>query len=174
MLMPMFPHRRYQPLLSTTLNEDVGNWSGYCVVAAFGSSLFSLTGGRVRLSLSAPKSVSPTVISSAYIGMAATAPNFDGNQVQLLREGDDAPGFTLPVGGADVKMMAEFRPVLGGTILVAFSITSGATRRNTGLSSSYAFHYKAGDAANAGATTKTGYSTTANRSDIVSKIEILR
>jgi hypothetical protein len=175
LFMPTVLRPQFQTIISNNLSANNAGWSGYGVVQAFGLGGLSVTktGGRVRVTLQPPSSGANLVIASAYIGMANTAPSFDGNQVQLVRESDGATTFTLTAGGANVPVIATFRPTIGGSLLCALGITSGDMSEMTGLSTNYVSWSKSADAANAGTTTKSGYTSIASRCDSVSKIEVL-
>lgn len=173
MILPTVLRPQYKSMINPTLSANNNVWDGYCVVSAYSTSLLTKTGGRVRVTCTPPTSGSNLVIASAYIGMAGTAPSFDGGQVQLSRESDGSTGFTLTAGGSTVALVGSFRIVTSGTLLIAFGITSGDLRVVTGTAADYTQYHKAADAANAGTTSKSGYTTVANRTDIVSLIEVL-
>lgn len=180
MLMPNMLRPMFQTIINPTIATSTtgGGFNGYGIVQSFalGGLSVAKTGGRVRVTFKPPAGGSvSTVIASAYVGMAATAPSFDGNQVQLLRESDGSTGFTLTAGGSDVPTIATFRPTLGGALLVAFGITSGDIIRNLTLTSDYVTFYNSTDNTQTASTSKTGYITTSTTTSCwcVSKIEVL-
>ena len=172
MLMPIFmPAQQWTTLLNPTLNELSTVWGGYCMISMLPA--ISRLGSSYRVTLSPPPSGSNLVLASVWVGMAATAPSFDGNQVQALFSGSG--GVTLTAGGANV-VSDPFTPAAqfdtSGNLLVAIGVTSGDVNRNVSLSG-YTFYYKAGDSANAGTTTKSGYGSVATRCDTFIKLEAL-
>lgn len=175
MLMPAMLRPQWQTIINPTIASNAAGFDTYGIVQSFASALLTKAGGRIRVTFRPPSSGANTVVASAYIGMAATAPSFDGNQVQLLRESDGATGWTLTSGGADVVTIASFRPTTGGTLLVAYGITTGDVIRNLSLTSDYVTYYKSAASADAPNTSKSGYSTSGTTTSCwsVSKIEVL-
>lgn len=175
MLMPTFLRPKYQTIINPTIASNGTGFDAYGIVQSFASALLTKTGGRVRVTFRPPSSGANTVVASAYIGMAATAPSFDGNQVQLLRESDGATGWTLTAAGADVATIATFRPTTSGTLLVAYGITTGDVIRNLSLTSDYVTYYKTAASTEPSNTSKSGYSTSGTTTSCwsVSKIEVL-
>lgn len=180
--MLILPSRYYQPragatdaarawttVLNPTLLDNSTAWDGYCVITGL-PALPSL-GAAYRLTLKPPTTGANYVIAGCWVGMANTAPNFDGNQVQVKFSGSN--GVTLTAGGADV-VSDPISPVVNfntsGSLLVAIGVTSGDTRRSL-AATGYSLYHKAGDAANAGATSKSGYSTVADTIHAFSKLE---
>lgn len=159
--------RSWLTLLNPTLNNNDSGWSGFCNVSSLPT--ISATGSPYRLTLSPPSSGASLVLASCWVGMANTAPNFDGNQVQVKFAGLN--GVTLTAGGADV-VSDPFAASLNtsGSVLVALGITSGDLQRNI-AATGYTLYYKAADAANAGSTSKAGYTSVASRVDVVVKLE---
>lgn len=158
-------------LLTPTLDANNAGWDGFCIVDQLPA--ISSLGINYRLTLTPPTSGANLVIASCFIGMANTAPSFDGNQVQVKFSG--ANGTTLTAGGS-VVVSDSIAPTVqfntSGNLLIAFGITSGDIRRNAALAG-YTLHFKSADAANAGTTTKSGYSSSATQVGIVSKLEAL-
>jgi len=177
MLMPFVLRPQYQSIIAPTVATDSDVWDGYGMVQEFRTALLLKAGGRVRVTFKPPSGAAAanTVIASAYIGMANTAPSFDGAQVQLLRESDGATGWTLTKGGSEVPTIATFRPTLSGALLIAFGITTGSIIRNLSLTSDYLTHYKAAASTDAPNTSKSGYSTVGQTTSCVcvSKVEVL-
>jgi hypothetical protein len=172
LFMPTVLRPQWHTIITAALNANGTTFDGYGIVDAYATGLLTNTGGRVRVTFTPPTSGANLVVASAWVGMANTAPSFDGNQVQLLVGG--SAGFTLIAGGSDVVSDgASFRLTPSGTLLVAFGITSGDIRRNLSLATTFTGYTKSGDSANAGTTAKSGYTTTASSSSIVTKIEVL-
>jgi hypothetical protein len=161
----------WSTLLNPTLNANNPNWAGVCVVDALPA--ISSLGSAYRLTLSPVTSGANLVLASCFIGMAGTAPSFDGNQVQVKFSGSN--GVTLTAGGSAVVSDPIFPTVqfsTSGSLLVAYGITSGDILDNVALAG-YTHYNKSGDAANAGTTAKAGYTTVATRGDVLTKLEVL-
>lgn len=177
MLMPTVLRPQYQSIIAPTIASDADSFDGYGIVQEFRTALLTKTGGRVRVTFKPPSGAAAanTVIASAYVGMANTAPSFDGAQVQLLRESDGATSWTLTKGGSPVTTVATFRPTTSGTLLVAFGLTTASVVRNLTLTSDYVTHYKAAASTDAPNTSKSGYSTASTTTSCwcVSQVEVL-
>jgi hypothetical protein len=160
--------RAWSTLFTLTTANNSTAWNGFGIVNQL-AAIASL-GAAYRLTLTPPTSGADYVISSVWIGMANTAPSFDGNQVQVKFSGLN--GVTLTAGGADV-VSDPISPTVNfntsGNLLVAIGVTSGDVRRSGVVG--YANWAKAGDAANAGATSKSGYALQADVSHALTKLE---
>ena len=172
MLMPIFmPAQQWSTLLTTSLNNPNNAWGGYCVVLALPA--LSKLGSSYRVTLQPSSGGSNLVLASVWFGMAGSAPSFDGNQVQASFSG--SAGVTITAGGASV-VSDPFTPAVqfntSGTPLLALGITSGDLYEDNGATG-YTFYYKAGDSANAGGTTKSGYGSVASRVSALAKLEVL-
>lgn len=160
-------------IASITGSENGSTWDGYGARTSFLTGALLKSGTSTRVTLMPPSSGANLILAAVWIGMAGTAPNFDGNQKQLLFSG--VAGVTLTAGGAAiVSDPLPFVVNIGGTLLISFGITSGDVRRQTGLGGNYVYYFKAADAANVGATTVSGYSASGSGIDFVAKqVEVL-
>lgn len=95
--------------------------------------------------------------------------DFESTPVQVQVGGSN--GFTLTAGAGDV-LSDEVTFALDNTkyFTVSFGLTSGDARQGTG-GTNYQTYYKSAATADAGVADVTGFSTTADKVTIVSKIE---
>lgn len=173
MILPTVIRPQWTTVAAPNLTTDSPGWSGYCLIQSFGTGLLTKTGSRVRVTFKPASTGSNFVIASAYIGMAGTAPSFDGNQAQLLFNGSG--GVTVTAGGASVVSdPVNVRVTSASPLLVAVGITSGDTIRNISLTSDYLYYFKAAASGEPPNTSKSGYSNLTSSGILISSVEILR
>lgn len=159
--------------VAPAFNDSSAAWNGYNVRVRFEAAQLSVSGGSVRLTLSAGTGEG-TAIDSMYIGHAAAAGDvydFDGTQVQALVSGSGS--FTVPVSSSVVTDTITYAFDESKPFIVAFHMNSAAndTLRGATVATGVGVYYKSA-AAEASVANVTGYTTLSTSSvRLVSKIE---
>ena len=155
-----------------TLNALDSGWNGYtvrCVIAAAG---LSVSGSRIRLTLTgAPSGTENGAVNAMYIGHGGAGDDydFDGNQVQVTVA--TAGSFSIPQGDSVVSDALNFaldntkRLVLAASFVNNLNDNLGARSSVTNVGS----YYKVAN--EAGTTDVTGY-TSHGPLIMVSRIEV--
>lgn len=152
----------WQTLVTPTLNSNQGNGAAEAIRSYIGIAAYSATtptGSKIRVTFTPPTSGSSPTISAVWVGHPGTAPNFDGNQVQLKFSGGTS--LTLTAGGSAVLSdVATFAFDKTKALIVSVADDVWWERANASIGPNYIQYAKAGDGANAGTTSVSGYSTT--------------
>lgn len=170
---PFFPtiYRSWLSAASATFSTNVTGFSGYTIRQLFPAGA-ARNGSKVRITCSPPSTGNNTVIGACYIGhKGSSAPDFDGNQVQILFGGSASR--TLTVGAGDVvsdEIVFAYDRTRELIVSFWFSATSDV-RGKTGLGSTYNNYQKA--AVNEASLTSTsGYSGNSGFVEVVRLVEI--
>lgn len=161
----------YSTEVSTTLNENSVGWSGYTMRMIVPAGAAG-NGDQLKITLTPPTGGANVVISDVFVGHPGAGSAFDGTQVRAQFSGSS--GVTLTAGGAAVVSdPVAYAYDRTKSLMVAVRITSGDSRRNLSLASTYSFYAKGSSvAADASGTSPTGFGTaTSGRSDLVTKVE---
>lgn len=138
------------------------------------ASLFSFSGSKFRLSLTASSITEGVHISEIHAGHAATsgdAYDFDGTQVQVLVSG--ASSFLVAVGTTVVTDENIYTFDKSKAFIVAMHFDSAANDSvgSHAFVSGGTYYFKV-TAAETGTTNVTGYSNVANTCRVLTKIEV--
>lgn len=157
--------------MTHTLNADSGVWNGYNLRQSIPASEISTSCKFFTLRLSAGAAEAFT-FTSIYIGHAGTAPSFDGTQVQVLFSG--VAGATVSAGStlASDIIVYSINEAAELIISVYCSSTNDTTRIDNGGATGYTLYYKLGSDESA-TTSVSGYTTAANRLDLVDRITLV-
>lgn len=170
---PFFPvvFRGWLSAASATFTTNVTGFSGYTIRQLFPAGAVR-NGTKIRITCSPPTSGNNTLIGACYIGhKGASAPDFDGGQVQVLFGGLGTR--TLTVGGGDVVSdEITFAYDKNKELIVSFWFSGTSdVRGTTGLGATYNNYQKA--AVNEASLTSTsGYSGNSGFVEVVRLVEI--
>ncbi len=166
-----------QTVVNPTLNANSTGQGGitrrqYIAAAAFAV----VDGNRIQITFTPSTSGGAnTTLSNVFVGHAGVSlPDFDGNQTRVtFNDGDSA--VTLSGGGSsEVSDVIEFQFDHTKALIVSMDITgTSSTRNNTAAGANFTDYTKSSDSANVGATSVTGYASTANKVVTVDLVEVL-
>ncbi len=150
--------------LDPTLTSDVTSVGGFVFREQILAAAFSaVDGNRIRITFKPPASGN-TTLSNVYVGHSGVSfPNFDGFQRRVTFNTGHS-NTTLTGGGASVVSDdIDFKFDHTRALVVSMDITGTSNVRGIVAAGSNFNHCsKAGDSANVGSTTVTGYTSNAN------------
>lgn len=166
-----------QTVVNPTLNANSTLQGGitrrqYIAAAAFAA----VDGNRIRITFT-PSTTggANTTLSNVFVGHAGVSlPNFNGNQARVTFNDGDS-NVTLTGGGSSVVSdEIEFQFDHTQALIVSMDITgTSSTRNNTAAGANFVDYTKSSDSANVGATTVSGYASTATKVVAVDLVEVI-
>jgi len=165
----------WQTTFSQALGTDSTGWQGFNLRQWINSSLLSVSGSNVRLTLQA-HSAAPCTIGDIYIGHQAAAGDaydFDGNQAQIKVAGSGS--FTITSGSSVVTDSAVFSLDKTKNLIVAvyFSIGSASSVSSANAVSNVAAYFTSGADEASVSNAASGYNGAGNNIlELINKIEV--
>ncbi|KKB09415.1 hypothetical protein [Devosia chinhatensis] len=163
----------YATSANPALTANSTGYGGYSTRELVPASALTVSGDKVRLTLTPPTSGANTPIDDVWIGhVGGTAPNFDGTQVRVTFAGG-ATGVTLVAGGASVVSDAiDYALDETKDLVVSFDFGATADVRRNSAASGYNSYQKAVTSGDGGSTVVSGYTPNADFLAVLDLIEV--
>lgn len=172
LLKPTLGSDTYSTTANPSLTANAAGYGGYSSRERIPASAITVSGDRVRITLTPPTTGNNCVLDDVWIGHAGTGPNFDGTQVRVTFSGG-ATGVTLTAGGPSVLSDA-ITYALDETKDLIVALDYGATSdvRNSSSATGYISYQKAATSGESGSTAVTGYASNASFLVAVDLVEV--
>lgn len=162
----------WSTLFSHTLESDSAGWGGTSIREVFDTSILSLNGTHVRVTVQA-SIISGCTIDSMYIGEAAASGDpydFDGGQKQLLFSSSGS--VTLGTNASIVTDELAFSVDHTKNLVIAAHFSGTSSVKSSSTSATGCSRYQKTGSDESSVSDVSGYSLVSNKISFIGKIEV--